>query len=177
MNIVIVNGSPRKGNTLAAISAFAEGASQNAQVEIIDAAKLNIGGCNGCEVCQCHLGCVAQDDTNATVDKLVAADLIVWATPVYWWGVTAQLKLVIDKCYCRGAQLKNKAIGLVLVGGASTEDGQYDLIKTQFDCMCQYLGWDMRFFRKFSAYAKTDLSAQADALADMKALGQAVESC
>ena len=43
-------------------------------------------------------GCVAADDTNRVIDSLVDADMIVFGTPVYWWGMTAQLKLVIDKC-------------------------------------------------------------------------------
>ncbi len=62
----------------------------------------------GCGVCQCSKGCVDKDDTNPTIDKIAAADMILFATPVYWWGMSAQLKLIIDKCYCRGLQLKNK---------------------------------------------------------------------
>ncbi len=49
-----------------------------------------------------------QDDTNVTIDTIAAADMILFATPVYWWGMSAQLKLIIDKCYCRGLQLKGK---------------------------------------------------------------------
>ena len=44
-----------------------------------------------------------------TIDKIAAADMILFTTPVYWWGMSAQLKLVIDKCYCRGLQLKRKS--------------------------------------------------------------------
>lgn len=80
MKIAVVNGSARKGNTLAAIEAFSEGAKANHEIEIIQADKLNIGFCKGCGACECHKGCVDKDDTNPTIDKLVAADMIVFAT-------------------------------------------------------------------------------------------------
>lgn len=171
MNIAIVNGSPRKGNTVTAIEAFAKGA-EGHDITIINADDLDISGCKGCGACQCHKGCIATDDTNPTVDTLVAADMIIFASPVYWWGVTAQMKLVIDKCYCRGAQIKGKQVGIILIGGASTENEQYDLIKAQFDCMGRYLGWNQIFFRKYSASGLKDLAVQTDALAELTALAQ-----
>ena len=108
MKILVLNGSPRKGNTLTAITAFAEAAQINNEVEVVDTYKLNIGSCMGCDSCGCTKGCVATDDTNMIIDKMVAADMIVFASPVYWWGITAQMKLVIDKAYCKGAHLTNK---------------------------------------------------------------------
>ena len=111
MKIVIINGSARKGNTLTAINAFIKGASEKNEIEIIEPDKLNIAPCKGCGVCQCSKGCVDKDDTNPTIDKIAAADMILFATPVYWWGMSAQLKLIIDKCYCSGLQLKNKKDG------------------------------------------------------------------
>ena len=97
MKSVIINGSARKGNTLTAIQAFTEGVAEVNEVEIIAPEKLTIAPCKGCGVCQCSKGCVDQDDTNPTIDKIVAADVIIFATPVYWWGMSAQLKLIIDK--------------------------------------------------------------------------------
>ena len=64
MKIVIINGSARKGNTLAAINAFIKGASEKNKIEIIEPDKLNIAPCKGCGVCQCSKGCVDKDDTN-----------------------------------------------------------------------------------------------------------------
>ena len=91
MKIVIINGSARKGNTLTAINAFIKGASEKNEIEIIEPDKLNIAPCKGCDVCQCSKGCVDKDDTNPTIDKIAAADMILFATPVYWWGMSAQL--------------------------------------------------------------------------------------
>ena len=141
MKIVIINGSARKGNTLTAINAFIKGASEKNEIEIIEPDKLNIAPCKGCGVCQCSKGCVDKDDTNPTIDKIAAADMILFATPVYWWGMSAQLKLIIDKCYCRGLQLKNKKVGTIVVGGSPVDSIQYELIDKQFDCMAKYLSW------------------------------------
>ncbi len=174
MKIVIVNGSPRKGNTNAAIEAFVSGAEKNNDIEIIKADKLNISGCKGCGVCQCIKGCVAKDDTNETIDKLVDADMIVFATPVYWWGMTAQLKLVIDKCYCKGVQLKGKDVGFIVIGGAPTDNVQYELINKQFECMAQYLNWNIKFSKKYSANAVNDLADNSEVISGLKEEGSRI---
>ena len=122
---IIINGSARKGNTLTAINAFIKGASEKNEIEVIEPDKLQIAPCKGCGACQCHKGCVDNDDTNPTIDKIAAADMILFTTPVYWWGMSAQLKLVIDKCYCRGLQLKNKKVGVIAVGGSPVDSIQY----------------------------------------------------
>lgn len=171
MKIAIVNGSPRKGNTLTAIEAFMEGAAAH-EIELIHADKLNISGCKGCGACGCVSGCVAKDDTNPTIDKLVEADMIVFGTPVYWWGMTAQLKLVIDKCYCKGALLKGKKIGIIVPGGSPTDSVQYELIRRQFECMAEYLEWDIVFFKAYYANEKDELAGDTNAIADLIRIGK-----
>ena len=76
-------GSARKGNTLTAINAFIKGASEKNEIEIIEPDKLNIAPCKGCGVCQCSKGCVDKDDTNSTIDKIAAADMILFVLLVY----------------------------------------------------------------------------------------------
>ena len=171
MKILVLNGSPRKGNTLTAINAFAKGVSDNHELEVVDTYKLKVAPCTGCGVCQCYKGCVAKDDSNMIVDKIVEADVVVFATPVYWWGITAQMKLVIDKCYCKGAYLKNKKVGIIVVGGANTNDKQYELIKGQFDCISGYLSWDLLFYNAYSATKTDDLANCQSAIKELEPLG------
>ena len=171
VKIVIINGSARKGNTLTAIQAFTDGITEENEIEIIAPEKLNIAPCKGCGVCQCSKGCVDKDDTNPTIDKIVSADVIVFATPVYWWGMSAQLKLIIDKCYCKGLHLKNKKIGVLVVGAALTDSIQYELINMQFKCMAEYLSWNVLFQKSYSASDRTDLSQNAEVIAELKELG------
>ncbi|MGN8887418.1 flavodoxin family protein [Blautia sp. HCP28S3_G10] len=175
MKIIVINGSARKGNTLTAINAFVKGAGEKNEIEIIAPDKLNISPCMGCGVCQCHKGCVAKDDTNPTIDKIAAADMILFATPVYWWGMTGQLKLVIDKCYCRGMQMKGKKVGFIVVGGASTDNIQYELIGKQFECMAEYLSWDILFSKSYSANGKDELAENADVMEELETLGKNVK--
>ena len=160
MKIVIINGSARKGNTLTAINAFIKGADEKNEIEVIAPDKLHISPC--------------QDDTNPTINKLVEADMILFATPVYWWGMTAQLKQVIDKCYCRGLQLKEKKIGLIVVGGSPLDNIQYELICKQFDCMASYLSWDMLFQKCYYANARDELAKDVDAIQKLENLGKNV---
>lgn len=174
MKITIVNGSARVGNTKAIIEAFMEGAKDRHEIEVIQADKLDMDFCKGCGACECHKGCVDQDDTNATIDKLTAADLIIFATPVYWWGMTAQLKLVIDKCYCRGAQLKGKKIGVFVPGGSPVDAVQYELIKSQFECMAKYLSWDMLFYKAYYANGKDDIKNNTEVVNELIKLGKSI---
>ena len=174
MKIVLINGSARKGNTLAAINAFAKGASAANEIEVIEPDKLQIAPCKGCGACQCHKGCVDKDDTNSTIDKIAAADMILFATPVYWWGITAQIKQVIDKCYCRGMQMKNKKVGIIVIGGAPVGDEQYDLIRRQFECMADYLSWNVLFYRPYSANAKDELAKDVEVMKELETLGRDV---
>lgn len=174
MKIVVLNGSARKGNTDTAIQAFVQGAKEHNEVEIIKADELNIHPCKGCGACQCYKGCVDQDDTNPTVDKIADADMILFATPVYWWGMTGQLKLLIDKCYCRGAKLKGKNIGVIICGGSPTDNIQYELIQTQFECMAHYLDWKMIFCNSYFATAKDDLKKDEEDLEELTRLGDEI---
>lgn len=174
MKIVIVNGSCRRGNTLSAIEAFKSGLNKEYEVEIIQPETLNIGFCKGCGACQCYKGCVDQDDTNPTIDKLVHADMIVFATPVYWWGMSAQLKMIIDKCYSKGLQLKNKKVGLIVIGGSPVDSIQYELICKQFDCMANYLSWDLAFKKCYYATQREDLKKDKLALKELEECGKEV---
>ena len=172
MKIVVINGSARKGNTLAAIEAFRKGAAQQHEIEEIKPDRLQIKPCKGCGACRCSEGCVDRDDTNPTIDKIASADMILFATPVYWWGITGQLKLVIDKCYCRGMQLRQKKAGLIVIGGAPVDNEQYDLIRRQFACMAEYLQWQMLFEKSYCANGKDELASNAVVMAQLEALGK-----
>ena len=174
MKALLLNGSPRQGNTCAALEALTKGLEhiQGMEIEEVKAAEVSVGPCIACECCGSSSHCTFDDDTNQIVDAVAAADIIVFATPVYWWGVTAQLKTIIDKFYCQSQTLHDlkKKIGVIVIGEAEQGDAQYEIIPKQFDCICNYLGWEIAFSKTYTAAAPDDLSKSADAMNVLESL-------
>jgi multimeric flavodoxin WrbA/protein-tyrosine-phosphatase len=102
MFILGLQGSPRKkGNTDTFLSAFLDRAARRgAAVKTIQAAKAGIVPCRGCGYCEKHGTCVIADDPMAAeiYGLIRRADLVVAASPVYFYGISAQLKILIDRC-------------------------------------------------------------------------------
>lgn len=98
-NILIIKTSPRKGgNSDMLADEFAAGAIEAGNtVETVSLAGLNISFCRGCFACHKILRCVINDDAPAIVEKMCRADVIVWATPVYYYSCSGQMKTMIDR--------------------------------------------------------------------------------
>ena len=175
MKILLLNGSPRKGNTYTALEAVKKGLENAADVQVkeIIANDVNVSPCIACEGCGMKDGCVLDDDTHEVVDSVVEADAIVFATPVYWWGITAQLKLIIDKLYSKGSVLgSGKKIGVIVTGEAQQDDPQYQIITKQFECICDYLGWNIGFVKTYTAAAADELGKNKKAMEELEAAGK-----
>ncbi len=97
--ILGVIGSPRKrGNTYALVSKILEGAEkEGASTEILFLNDMNIRECDGCHVCWKGKQCSKKDDMNNIYAKIIDSDIIVFGTPVYWYGPTALMKCFIDR--------------------------------------------------------------------------------
>lgn len=119
-NIVVLVGSVRKnGNTQLLAEAFARGAALHNQVELVSVADYTIHPCIGCNSCFQREGntCFMQDDMTAIYEKLLAADTLVIASPIYFYNISAQLKALIDRLH---APIRNRfgirRMGLILDG-------------------------------------------------------------
>lgn len=100
--ILVLNGSPRQQATTAALAEVVTNAAaeQGAEVKSYYLNGMNIRGCQSCYACKGEEHrCVLQDDMQELYDEIDAASSIVFATPVYMWQMTAQLKQVIDRLY------------------------------------------------------------------------------
>lgn len=176
MKAILFNGSPRKGNTYTALEALKKGMANIADLEIkvINATDVSVSPCIACEGCGSNTHCVFDDDTNDIVDAVVAADILVFATPVYWWGMTAQLKVIIDKFYSQSQKLHGvkKKVGVMVIGEADQSDAQYEIIPKQFACICDYLGWDIAFSKTYTAAAADDLAKKTDTVKEIEELGK-----
>nr|WP_297283863.1 flavodoxin family protein [uncultured Agathobaculum sp.] len=97
--VLIVASSPRRnGNSNNLAEAFAKGAAQAGnQVETVYLCEKNIGVCRGCLSCQTTQRCVIQDDADAIVQKMGAADVLAFATPIYYYGMSGQMKTMLDR--------------------------------------------------------------------------------
>ena len=112
--IVVITGSPRKhGNSFAMTEAFIKADI----VTRFDAAMKNVGGCHACETCfKTGKACSFDDDFNSIAPVILEADAVVFATPVYWYSIPAQIKGVIDKLFSfcvAGKDIEGKECALI----------------------------------------------------------------
>ena len=119
MKVVILNGSPRpKGNTKQMIKAFCEGLeTAGHEYGVYDVCKMNIHGCLACEYCHTRGNgqCIQKDDMQYVYQELQDAEMIVIASPIYYHGLSGQLKCTIDRFYAaaypnKPAKLKKVAM-------------------------------------------------------------------
>jgi multimeric flavodoxin WrbA len=149
--VIIISGSPKKnGNTAMLIKWFRQGAAlKEAKTEVILAAylKLKFPGCSACRICQknSEYGCVIEDGARIVLDKIMQADVIVMATPLYFFSISAQLKIILDRMFSlykwdnhagtMNTALKGKT--LVLLASAFEKEG-LDALKKPFVLTAQY---------------------------------------
>ena len=109
--VLILSGSPRKGgNSDLLCDEFLRGAREAGHdVEKIRVTEKKIAPCSGCYYCQGHGGaCAHRDDMAELLQKMIDADVLVLASPVYFYSIDAQLKAVIDRTVARWLEVKNK---------------------------------------------------------------------
>ena len=140
MKITILNGSPRLENTAAMVSAFAGGAREAGhEVEIIHVGRMKINGCLGCEYCHTkgEGRCVQTDDMEKVLPAYLDSDMVVFASPVYYFGLTAQLSAAIQRVYCIGKPRKAVKAALLMSSG-SPKTGEGAVVT--YKAMTGYMG-------------------------------------
>ncbi|MDE6034494.1 MAG: flavodoxin family protein [Ruminococcus sp.] len=139
--ITVLIGSMRKGgNTELLATSFADGAKNHHNVEIISVADYAINYCIGCNSCFTREGnkCFQGDDMYRIYDKLIDTDILVIASPVYFYGISAELKTIIDRLHTpMRKRFRIKKLALILVG-ASTLPELFDSIKIQYQLVLNF---------------------------------------
>ena len=122
--VLIISASPRKGgNSDALCDQFLLGAKEAGHnVEKVFLRDHKINYCLGCGVCNNTHVCVQKDDMKGLLDKMVDADVIVLATPVYFYTMDAQLKTFIDRCVSRYTEISNKEIYFIVAAADTNKD-------------------------------------------------------
>jgi len=123
MKIVGILGSPRQGGNTETLLDLALGEAQKNSIltDKIVLRDKSIAPCDGCHQCTKTGKCVIKDDAQEIYQRMLEADGIIWATPVYFWSMTSQTKTLMDRTYALTfpkLQLASKVGGLILVAGS-----------------------------------------------------------
>ncbi len=167
MKIAVLNGSPRPmGRTAALIEAFREGAeSRGHEVVVLPVGSMKIGGCKDCEYCHTkgNGACIQKDDMALVYPLLADAEMLVLASPVYYFGLTGQLQCAISRFYAVGSPAAKK-YALVLTSGSPNV---YEGIEAQYKNILKFFrSEDLGIFEYDGRKVDTE-----EALAEVKAFG------
>ncbi len=181
MKALIIVGAKKNGNTDKLVRQFAKGAaSAGHEVEIEYLFKKSMRGCIHCQSCKRNGGaCVWNDGVPEMLDKLLAADVLVLASPVYYFALSSQLKMFMDRTYAIIEKIRGKRFFFI-----STADGPSDVCAAGFEkVLAPIEGWTMCFagttFEKSIAHwdmSTTDDITKSAAYAEAEDAGGALSS-
>ncbi len=183
MKIVTLMGSPRpKGATATVLGKFEERVSGEHEIVHFDVAQLDIIGCRGCFACASSLvepGCVHDDDGLRILKEIVSADLVIYATPLYMWGIASDLRALMERhiCLVKGygtpaykSLVQGKKAALLVTSGGPVEDN-CDLVQQVFDRFAGFGGVTVAGKYMLPSSSQPDaLGERADELAGRMAL-------
>ncbi len=146
MKIVVLQGSPNiKGSTNILVEKFTQGAEEAGHsVQRFDVARMKIKSCLGCWACHAEEKCAQHDDEDAIRAAILDADMIAFASPLYYFNITSQLKTVIDRFCAFNTSLMNKKMKCAWLSvGADVSDWMFDAIDSQAKTMGRYLQFEL----------------------------------
>ncbi len=132
-NVLVISASPRKGgNSDTLCNQFISGAQEAGhEIEKINLREKEMNYCRACYYCKNHDGkCVIKDDVPEIIDKMIAADVVVLSTPVYFYCMNAQLKTVIDRSVMKWTKIKNKDFYLIATAAEEDDHAMEGTIKS-----------------------------------------------
>lgn len=142
MRIVILESSPnRHGSSNLLAERFAQGAQEAGhQVAFVDVAHADIHPCTGCVHCGYEGPCVQKDDVEGIRRQLLAADMVVFVTPLYYYGMSAQLKILIDRFCAFNSSIQRKHMKSALLAAAWNSDSwTFEALKSHYKTLVRYL--------------------------------------
>ena len=145
MKIVILMASPNaNGSTNILVQNFKKGAEESGHsVEITDVCRMNINPCTGCVACGYEGDCVQHDDNGIIRKKLLSCDMVVFATPLYYYGMSAQLKTVIDRFCAYNSSLNRKHLKSALLTVAwNSDDWTFEALVSHYKTLVRYINFE-----------------------------------
>lgn len=145
MKITVITGSPHKNGTSALLAnQFIEGASRAGHdVFRFNSAFGDVHPCIGCERCVINNSvCVYQDSMNELNRNLLAADLVVFVTPFYFFGMSAQMKIVLDRLYANDNRLHGNKKSILMATAADSNPSTIRLLVDHYKTLVEYFEWE-----------------------------------
>ena len=142
MKIILLEGSPnRHGSSNMLAEHFKRGAEETGHsVEIIDTAHADIHPCTGCIHCGYEGPCVQKDDVENIRKKILDADMLVFVTPLYYYGMSAQLKTMIDRFCAFNSSIQRKHMKSALLTAAwNSDDWTFEALEAHYKTLVRYL--------------------------------------
>lgn len=142
MKILVLGGSPnRNGSTKILIESFSRGAREAGHtVTVLDVAHMNVHPCTGCIACGYDGPCVQKDDMVQIRETVMDSDMLVFASPLYFFGFSAQLKTVIDRFCAFSSRINPKHMKSALLSVAwNDDDWTMDAIREHYLTLVKYL--------------------------------------
>ena len=142
MKILVLEGSPnKKGSTHLLADCFRQGAEEAGHtVQMLDIAHAKIHPCTGCIHCGYQGPCVQKDDMETIRAAILDADMLVFATPLYYYGMSAQLKTLVDRFCAFNSSLQSKRMKSALLTVAwNSEDWTFDALVSHYKTLVRYL--------------------------------------
>lgn len=145
MKIAVLEGSPNKnGSSNMLAGEFIRGAKEAGnEVAVIDTACADVHPCNGCIHCGYDGPCVQKDDVEEIRRQILAADMLVFVTPLYYYGMSAQLKTLVDRFCAFNGSLQRKHMKSALISAAWNSDNwTFDALEAHYKTLVRYLNFD-----------------------------------
>lgn len=145
MKILMIESSPHKtGSSNMLAEQFIRGAkAAGHQITVRDVGHMEINPCRGCDSCGLNKGCIQQDDMKQIEKDLLDTDMAVFVTPVYYFGMSAQLKLVIDRFYGINSKLSGRGLKTALITAAwDSNDDVMPYLRDHYQKLCRYMGFE-----------------------------------
>ena len=145
MKIVVLEGSPNKhGSSNLLADQFIRGAEEAGHtVEIIDAAHADLHPCTGCIYCGYEGPCVQKDDMEQFRKQILNADMMVFVTPLYYYGMSVQLKILVDRFCAINSSINRKHMKSALLAAAwNADDWTFESLESHYRTLVRYLNLD-----------------------------------
>lgn len=144
MDILVLQASPNAhGSTAILVDEFCRGAREVGHaVTVVDVTRLDVAPCTGCVACGYEGPCVQHDDMDALRARILATDMLVLATPLYYYGMTAQLKTVVDRFCSANASITGRRLRSALLTVAwNADDWTFEALVAHYHTLVRYLHW------------------------------------